>query len=273
MHYGIEVINLGAFADPRIVIKLAQAAESAGWEAIFLWDHLAFVWNSPAIDPWITLTAVATSTTRMKLGTGVTPLPRHRPHVLAQSLTTLDILSQGRVILGAGLGGVPQEYTAFGESADPRQHAAMVDESLTILNQLWSGEKVTYHGTHYTVDGVTLKPLPIQRPRIPIWIGGESPPALRRAARWDGWIMGGVNQDGTMNKTPEQVAQKVGTIRQYRTATAPFDVALTGYSTPLGGTLAREFESAGVTWWLESLHGSRGSVDEMIARAKAGPPK
>src|SRR5215472_18548964 len=169
MHYGIEIVNLGDYADARRVIKLAQAAEAAGWEALFVWDHLGYVWNAPAGDPWIILTAVAAVTSRMRLGTAVSPLPRYRPHVLAQMLATLDILSEGRVILGVGLGAVAQEYAAFGESADAKQHAAIVDESLDVLNQLWSGKRVTHRGPHYTVDNVTFVPLPVQRPRIPIW--------------------------------------------------------------------------------------------------------
>jgi alkanesulfonate monooxygenase SsuD/methylene tetrahydromethanopterin reductase-like flavin-dependent oxidoreductase (luciferase family) len=151
------------------------------------------------------------------------------------------------------------EYTVFGESGDQKLHAAMLDEGLTVLDRLWSGERVDHRGAHYTVEGVTLAPLPIQRPRIPIWIGGESGPALRRAARWDGWIVGGANQDGTMNRSPQQLAEKAAVIRQYRTGDATFEIAMTGYSTSDDGTLMREFAAAGVTWWLESLHGSRGS--------------
>jgi alkanesulfonate monooxygenase SsuD/methylene tetrahydromethanopterin reductase-like flavin-dependent oxidoreductase (luciferase family) len=113
----------------------------------------------------------------------------------------------------------------------------------------------------------------VQRPRIPVWIGGESRPALRRAARWDGWIVGGTSPEGTMTKTPEQLAQQIATIRRHRTNVAPFDVAMDGYSTPGDGAMTREYEAAGVTWWLESLHGFRGSVEEMIERAAAGPPQ
>lgn len=122
---------------------------------------------------------------------------------LAQTLTTLDIMSGGRVVLGIGLGAVEQEYSAFGESGDQKAHAAMTDESLTLLNQLWSGDLVVHHGTYYTVDNVKLQPVPVQRPRIPIWVGGESKAALHRAARWDGWLATGIAQDGSMTKTPK----------------------------------------------------------------------
>jgi hypothetical protein len=118
-----------------------------------------------------------------------------------------------------------------------------------------------------------------------IWVGGDSRPAYRRAARRDGWVIGGVNEQGNMTLTPAQMAEKVAAIRRIasirsmaaiqpqRDNPAPFEVAMTGYSTPADGALAREFCQAGVTWWLESLHGYRGTFDEMLARVKGGPPK
>lgn len=273
MHYGIDLTNFGEYIHPSLLVQLAQAAEGAGWEAFFLWDHLGFVWGPPSGDPWVMLTMVASMTTHLKVGTSVSPLPRYRPHLLAQTLTTLDILSGGRVVLGAGLGGVAQEYTAFGETEDQKVHAAMVDEGLAVLDQLWSGDLVVHHGTYYTVDHVRLQPVPVQRPRIPVWIGGESKAAIRRAGRWDGWIASGIAQDGSMTKTPEDLARSVAQIRQYRVQESPFDIVLTGYSTPTDGFLVRQYEDAGVTWWLESLHEFRGSVEEMIRRVVAGPPR
>jgi len=106
MHYGIVMSNLDDCADPRLAIHLARAAEEAGWEALFVWDHLGFVWGSASSDPWISLSAVAVCTTRLKLGTAITPLARRRPQVVANALGSLDLLSGGRVSFGAGLGGV-----------------------------------------------------------------------------------------------------------------------------------------------------------------------
>jgi len=272
MHYGIEIVTFGEYANPRAVVQLAEAAETVGWEGVFVWDHLAFVWGVPSGDPLITLTAVAQATQRLKIGTSVTPLPRRRPHVIANALATLDLLSGGRVIFGVGLGGVPQEFAAFGEPENDKERAKMLDEGLDVISRLWSGEEVTHHGPHFTVNGVVLAPLPVQRPRIPIWIGGESPPALRRAAQWDGWVIGGVSQEGEMIKTPEQMADKLAYIRQHRDSPNQFDVAITGNSTPEDRVLTQDFAAVGVTWWLESLHGSRGSLDEMLARVMAGPP-
>ena len=186
MQYGIEVVPFGDFSDPRPVVQLAQAAEAAGWEAIWLWDHVVFPYG--AGDPWVTLAAVATATQRLKLCTGVAPLPRYRPHLLARTLTALDLLSGGRVIFGTGLGIAP-DFAPFGEPADDKTRAAMLDEGLELLTGLWSGEEITHQGRFYTAAAARLLPTPIQQPRIPIWIGGDSPPpcAVRPAGTAGSW--------------------------------------------------------------------------------------
>jgi alkanesulfonate monooxygenase SsuD/methylene tetrahydromethanopterin reductase-like flavin-dependent oxidoreductase (luciferase family) len=272
MKYGIDVVTLGDYANPRLVVRLAQAAEAAGWEGLFIWDHLAFAWGEPSGDPRVILAAVAQATTRLKIGTASTPVTQRRPQVLANTLATLDLLSEGRVILGAGTGGVPREFSAFGESEDARQRARQLDESLDILNRLWAGEKVVHHGPCYAVDGVTLVPLPLRRPHVPIRVGGASRPALRRAARWDGWVIGGDNQEGQMITSPRQAAEQLAYIRAHPSTSLPFNVALTGCSKPANGVLTRDFAVVGVTWWLESLHGFRGSFDKIYERVVAGPP-
>ncbi len=275
MRYGIVTANLGDYADPRAAVRLARAAEAAGWEAFFVWDHLGFVRGVPSGDPLVILSAVAASTTRLKLGLAVTPLARRRPQVVANALASLDLLSGGRVVFGAGLGGDPKEFTAFGDPGDAKERAAMLDEGLAVLDGLWSGETVTHRGPHYTVEGVSLAPRPVQRPRIPIWIGGESMPALRRAARWDGWLVPATGLDGTptMSKSPERVAEMVAEIRRYRTTEAPFEVAVDGYSESGEPALPRAYAAAGATWWLESIHDVRGPLDEMMERVEAGPPE
>jgi probable F420-dependent oxidoreductase len=274
MRYGIVMANLGEYANPSVAVRLAQVAEEAGWEAFFVWDHLGFVWGSPSSDPWISLSAVAVSTTHLKLGTAITPLARRRPQVVANALASLDLLSGGRIIFGAGLGGMAEEFTAFGEPGAAKDRARMLDEGLAVLNRLWSGEPLTHHGQHYDVENVSLAPLPLQRPRIPIWIGGESPPALRRAARWDGWLAPATSPDGSpiMAKGPERIAEMVAEIQRHRAADTPFEVAVDGYSEPGDPTLPRAYEAAGATWWLESIQGMRGPLEEMIARVEAGPP-
>jgi alkanesulfonate monooxygenase SsuD/methylene tetrahydromethanopterin reductase-like flavin-dependent oxidoreductase (luciferase family) len=171
---------------------------------LFVWDHLGFAWGVPPADPWVVLAAVAQATTRIRLGTAVTPLARRRPVVVANAVATLDRLSGGRVVLGAGLGGVSAEFAAFGEPDDPRVRAGKLDEALEVVAALWAGQPVSHAGEHYTVDGVALAPTPVQRPRVPIWIGGHSRAAQRRAARWDGWIIGGDNEQGEMTFEPPE---------------------------------------------------------------------
>jgi alkanesulfonate monooxygenase SsuD/methylene tetrahydromethanopterin reductase-like flavin-dependent oxidoreductase (luciferase family) len=275
MRYGIVTSNLGGYADPRVAVRLAQSAEAAGWGAFFVWDHLGFVRGVPSGDPWVTLSAVATSTEHLKLGLAVTPLARRRPQVVANALASLDLLSGGRVIFGAGLGGVSEEFTAFGDPGDAKQRATMLDEGLNVLDGLWSGETVTRRGPHYTVEGVSLAPRPLQRPRIPIWIGGESAPALRRAARWDGWLAPATSHDGTptMDKSPGRIAEMVAEIQRFRTAESPFEVAVDGYSESWDQTLPHAYGAAGATWWLESIHDVRGRPDETLKRIRAGPPE
>jgi probable F420-dependent oxidoreductase len=261
--FGICLANLGTFSDPRTPLRLAEAAEASGWDGVFIWDHLAFAWGRPAADPWTVLAAIATSTERVRLGTAVTPVARRRPHVLAHQIATLDNLSGGRVTFGAGLGGSTSEFGKFGEPTDPKVRAAMLDEGLELLRRLWSGDEVTHRGEHYTVEAVTLAPTPIQT-RLPIWIGGNRPASLRRAARWDGWLADSADPTG-MTLSPDDIARSITTIGR----PDQYDVAVLG-ERDRGDPLA--YAEAGATWWLENLHEKRGSLDEVLELVTTGPP-
>lgn len=263
MRYGICLANIGTYSDARVGVRVAEAAENAGWDGVFIWDHLAFVWGAPAADPWITLAAIAAATSRVRIGTAVTPVARRRPQVLAHEVATLDVLSQGRVIFGAGLGGSVTEFGKFGEPTDAKVRAAMLDEGLELLRALWSGLEVTHRGEHYTADGVTLAPAPVQE-RVPIWIGGNRPPSLRRAARWDGWLADSADPTG-MTLSPDDIARSIERIGR----ADDFDVAVLGQS-DRGDAAA--YERAGATWWLENLHDTRGTVDDVLRLVRAGPP-
>ena len=267
MHYGLCVANTGTYADPRATVRLAEAAEASGWDGLFVWDHLAFVWGPPAGDPWIILAAVASATERLRIGTAVTPVARRRPHVLAQTVATLDVLSGGRVIFGAGLGGVRSEFERFGESGDPKVRAELLDEALPLLRKLWSGEEVQHRGRHYRVDGVRLAPRPRQDP-LPIWIGGNRRPSLRRAARYDGWLADSADPSG-VTLAPADVAASLETIRAARPSNDEFDVAVLAESRDADPAAYAE---AGATWWLESLQDRRGSADALLALVEKGPP-
>lgn len=263
MRYGLLAANVGSYSDPRNVVRLAQTAEDAGWESLLIWDHLGFVWGPPAGDPWVTLAAVAASTSTLRIGTGITPTPRRRPHVLAHQVATLDNLSGGRVIFGAGLGGVPSEFTAFGEEDAPRIRAEKLDESLDLLRRLWAGERVVHRGNHYEVNDVTLAPAPIQQP-LPIWIGGNSARARERAARFDGWFAD-TSRPEEMSVTPEELSGLAAPLPDGDA----FDIVVHGLSDRVD---PRSYEAVGTTWWLEDIHDRRGSFDELLRLVEAGPP-
>lgn len=156
--------------------ELAAEAEQAGWDGIFLEDYIVYQGRTGtrAYDPWVTMAAMAVATSRVRIGTSVTPLPRRRPWKLASEAVTLDHLSGGRFVLGVGSGDVSdQGFGATGETADAAIRSQRLDEGLEIVTRLWAGETVTFHGRHYQVDGLALSPRPVQVPRIPVWVGGD----------------------------------------------------------------------------------------------------
>jgi alkanesulfonate monooxygenase SsuD/methylene tetrahydromethanopterin reductase-like flavin-dependent oxidoreductase (luciferase family) len=262
VRYAICLANIGRLSDAGLAVRLAHAAEASGWNGVFIWDHLAFVWGRPSADPWTTLAAIAASTDRVKLGTAVTPVARRRLQVLANQVATLDVLSGGRVVLGAGLGGSPSEFGKFGEATDEKVRAAKLDEGLDVLRRLWSGEEVVHRGRHYTVDGVTLAPTPLQE-SLPIWIGGNRPASLRRASRWDGWIADS-SDPSRMTLTPNDLRRSIETIGR----PDAYEVAVLGERERADPA---DYERAGATWWLENLHDERGSPDELLRLVSAGP--
>jgi alkanesulfonate monooxygenase SsuD/methylene tetrahydromethanopterin reductase-like flavin-dependent oxidoreductase (luciferase family) len=176
MRFGIDVPNFGDFADPTVVAGRARRAEDAGWDGLFVWDHVTHrkELHREIADPWVLLTAAALATRSIRLGTMITPVARRRVSKLAREVTTLDRLTGGRMILGVGLGApIDDEFGTFGESTDARELAARLDEGLAALSLLWSGEPVTFHGDYVVVDNVAFLPTPIQRPRVPVWVGGR----------------------------------------------------------------------------------------------------
>lgn len=270
MKYGIEVVPFGDFSDPRAIVHLAELAEEAGWEGLWIWDHVVLPFG--AGDPWVMLSAVAARTKKLKLCVGVSPLPRYRPHLLARTLAGLDLLSQGRLIFATGLG-IASDFAPFGEPEDNKTRAAMLDEGLDLLTGYLSGEAVTHQGKFYSANSARLAPAPVQKPCIPIWVGGDSPAALRRASRRDGWIMGTVDENGKITKPPEQISKQAAYIRQNRTSQDPFDIAVDGLTKAGETALPSEYQRAGATWWFEILHLMRGPLAELEQRIQAGPPK
>ena len=164
LKFGLFLPPFGALADPGRVIELALAAEGSGWDGFFLWDHILALPGMAVADPWVTMAAVAQSTTRMRLGALVTPLARRRPWVLARQAATLDRLSGGRLVVGVGLGDDSiGEFGSFqGEVSDPVQRGAMLDESLELLHRFWSGQDVSWQGKYFAVGSGPFLPRPVQ---------------------------------------------------------------------------------------------------------------
>ena len=238
MKFAICAANFGSWSDPHVNIRAARACEAAGWDGFFVWDHLAFVWGPPSADPWITLAAVAAATDELTLGTAVTPLARRRPQVVAQQVSSLQRLNGGRVVLGAGLGGNEREFTEFGDDFDPHVRARKLDDGLDLIRRLWDG---------------------------PIWIGGNSDAALRRAARWHGWIPNSLEPHRISMSASELEEKAKRILRRDR-----FEIAFNGYSEP--NTSVRDYAEAGATWWFENMHDMRASADALLERVEAGPP-
>jgi alkanesulfonate monooxygenase SsuD/methylene tetrahydromethanopterin reductase-like flavin-dependent oxidoreductase (luciferase family) len=168
MRYSVNVPNFGEFAVPEVFADVARRAEEAGWDALLVWDHVVEEKDlrRQVADPWILLTAAALATRRIRLGTAIRPVARRRPSKLAREVATLDRLTDGRMILGAGLGApVADEYASFGDTTDIKVLAERLDEGLHALDRLWSGEPVTYRGNQVTIDDVVFLPTPVQRPR------------------------------------------------------------------------------------------------------------
>jgi alkanesulfonate monooxygenase SsuD/methylene tetrahydromethanopterin reductase-like flavin-dependent oxidoreductase (luciferase family) len=263
MKYGFILMG-----SPAEVVDFAQEAEAAGWDGVFLPDD----W----MTAWIKLTAIAMRTQRLALGTLLTPLPEQLPWYVAAQTATLDQLSGGRVILTAGLGVL--ELDKFGMQEN-KVRAQRLDEALDILDTWWDGQSMrsfTYEGHHYRLQQMRAAVdwrthVPLQKPRIPIWvIGGTKQSQVRRAARWDGAVIGG---------TPEELRERKATIEALRTGHSSLDIITEG-ETPhddlaRAAALVRPYVEAGATWWLESMWEWEGVTRpyDMRTRIRSGPPR
>ena len=260
MKFGVYLPNFGAFGDARILAGLAQDAEEAGWDGFFIWDHVARAFVTETVDPWVALAAIALQTERVRIGALVTPLARRRPWKLARETVSVDHLSRGRLVFGAGLGsagGAEAEWSAFGEETDRRRRTELLEEGLELLLRLWSGHPVRFEGRHHRVVTESFLPRPIQSPRIPVWLAASWPhraPA-RRAARFDGVF------PLFQARPPDDLGELralLAFVREQRAGKdGAFDVV--HLVPPCLGDLSQEAEritpyaDAGVTWWLERV--------------------
>ncbi|MBW4040844.1 MAG: LLM class flavin-dependent oxidoreductase [Acidobacteria bacterium] len=259
---GVFLPPFDALADPRLVADLAVAAEQAGWDGVFVWDHVRYSRPVTAIaDPWICCAAIAARTERIRFGPMVTPLPRRRPHVVARQAASLDLLSGGRLVLGFGSGDDwLGELSRFGDEADARTRGDMLDEGLDVLTGLLSGHLVEHIGPHYRAEDVRFLPAP-ERP-IPIWIAGRfgNRRPLQRAARYDGAFV--IAYPG-----PEGIRQVRETLAAARPDLTAFDVVvdIAADADP------SPWAAAGATWVLNRFGPYELDPAAVRARIEAGP--
>jgi len=267
-----------SLATPREFADLAVAAEEAGWDAIFTWEA---VWGQ---DAWVTLTAAAMQTSRIRLGTMLTPLPRIRPWDLAGRVATLDHLSGGRVQLAVGLGALHQGWLAFERDEGRTVRAEKLDEGLAIYDGLMRGQPFSYEGTHYSVEPTEFfpPPAPVQQPRVPVWVVGAypAPRSMARAARWDGVIPTKLDRTDDNPFGPVDLSRTVAALKGIRERDGltweGYDVIAEGVSEPgaTGDATVAEWVDAGATFWVES-DWSMGddAVERHRRRIEAGPPR
>lgn len=259
---GLFLPPFDAFADPRVVADVAALAEEAGWDGVFVWDHVRYSPPVAAIaDPWICCAAIAARTERILFGPMVTPLPRRRPHVVARQAASLDLLSGGRLVLGFGSGDDwLGEMSRFGDEADAKVRGDMLDEGLDVLTGLLSGHLVEHLGRHYRAEDVRFLPAP-ERP-IPIWIAGRfgRTKPLRRAAGYDGAFV--IGYPG-----PEGVAVVRETLAAERQDLSGFDVVV---DVPTD-TDVEPWLASGATWVLTRFGPYGLDVDAVRAVVAAGP--
>jgi probable F420-dependent oxidoreductase len=212
MKLGFSLLNNWGVADVHALVDLAVRAEELGFDSVWTHDHvfnvghvLDRIGGRPYYEPLTLLSFVAARTTRVRLGTSVLVLPYHNPIRLAKTAATLDVLSGGRLILGVGVGAIAAEMQAMGNTFTER--GAFSDEAIAVMRTLWSEEDPKFDGKYSRFSGMKFSPKPLQKPGIPLVIGGVSDAAIRRAARLgDGWQPLGL--------APESLAPGIASLRE-----------------------------------------------------------
>ena len=274
MQYGLDVSITGAYAEVALLADLAALAEASGWDGFFVQDGVLPAQSEAMIDPWLALCAIALATKRLRIGALMTPMAVYRPWQLARQAVSLDHLSGGRLIFGAGLGFKDEDFLAVGEDATARVRAEKLDEGLALLHLFWKGVPFSFTGKHYQIRQAQLLPTPIQSPSIPIWIAGVWPhrKPLRRAATFDGLYIASEQATGEP-LTPTDLHEAVTYVRSQRQQTSPFDVVFAGVTEATqAAAVIQPYVQAGATWWLEGIWVERGGVQQMRERIQHGPP-
>lgn len=268
---------LGDLATPDVLAEYAVAAEEARWDGVFLADGLNPEFKS--IDPWTTLAGIAPLTDELVLGTWVTPVPRRQPWQLAHDLATLDHLSDGRVLLGGGLG-VVGSFAPLGQDRDPDRMGQQYDEALDVITGLWEGGPFSYDGEFYTMEGAELPLTPLQQPRIPIVLGCWWPnkKPFRRAANWDGIMPvtpAMYGEDGAQGEpvtgSPQKEVREM--LDYYRGLTDdPGEIVLPIDKPQAPPDFRETCEELGATWLLTTNLLEADAHDRNLDRIHDGPP-
>lgn len=272
-HFGITL----PYGDARLTANLARAAEDAGWDGVFVGDA---IWTQ---DPLIQLSAAAMLTERIRLGTLVLAVPMRRPWRIASESLALDILSQGRLVLGLGTGATWMGWQSFpSEVTAVRERAEMLDETIDILTQMHQSKQFDYLGRHYQVrlsrmDSMHYPPPTVQKPHVPIWIPGVWPrmKSMRRALKCNGLLPQKMDGEGKfVEVTPADLRQMKAYFDANRDPAVPFDYVVEGQLAGLHPIARRErlteWRESGITWWIESTWDkTTGQVEEII---RQGPP-
>lgn len=291
MKFGIVPINISEFTDPEQLIPFVQRAEALGYESVWTAEHviiptayesvypyhpsgkLRFPPDTPIVDPLIALTFIASATTTLRLGTGVNILPQMSPLYLAKWASSLDHLSQGRLMLGLGIGWLREEFEAIGVPFERRGKRA--DEYLQALKVIWSGDEVNIQGDFIKWQNFVMRPTPAQPGGVPLIVGGVSPPAIRRLVAYgDGWYVVGKDLDDyrAHMQALDEECRRQGRDRR--------ELEITAYWNYYGEGLESlaVYEALGVDRLLVNMHAMRESdvsvalerfADEVIAKHEA----
>ncbi len=258
------------WGDAEDIGDLAAAAEEAGWDGLFVWEP---VWG---VDAWISLGLAAVRTSKIRLGTLLTPPSRRRPWELASQVATVDRISAGRVTLSVGLGAIDSGFDTFGEECDRRTRAELMDECLDIACGLWAGQPFSYDGDHYTVAPTEFPTIghTVQQPRVPIWCVGAlgHPKSMARATRWDGVIPQVLDGAGGARQPH---LDEVADLRAQLEASRPGDDVDIVVEATMSEHSPAAYADAGATWWIESMWQAMSEHSPVAAaydRLGEGPP-
>ena len=227
--FGTNLPSRGEMAGPEQLRSVAQRAEDLGYDHVWVSDHIilpkkvdsfypyatdgvpTFRPDEPYYEPLAALNFIAGCTQRIRLGTHVLIIPYRNPVLTAKILSTLDVLSGGRVILGAGVGWMEEEFQAMGLDTY-KERGAVTDEYLQLYREFWTKESPSFQGKYYQISDSGFEPKPLQKP-LPIWIGGHTGPAIRRAAKYgDGWMPIGLRPPAILD--PEELSGKIARLRK-----------------------------------------------------------